>query len=50
MAYEPEQRAGERERSEVDSTESLWYSRFGQQRGFQLVLKLTPPSHYGILL
>ena len=35
-------------RSEVDSTESLWYMTRRPNRSEWTVLKLTPPSHYGI--
>ena len=34
--------------SEVDSTESLWYKLRIQNQAGGAVLKLTPPSHYGI--
>ncbi len=35
-------------RSEVDSTESLWYIILADVKRNGIVLKLTPPSHYGI--
>ena len=36
--------------SEVDSTESLWYTCLALPCPALPVLKLTPPSHYGISL
>ena len=33
---------------EVDSTESVWYTRPPRQQVFSRILKLTPQSQYGI--
>ena len=48
MVYSSSMEKGPVGRSEVDSTESLWYRRIEATGSYALVLKLTPPSHYGI--
>ena len=48
MVYTADVQAAAAEGSEVDSTESLWYNTGAQGEKGDKVLKLTPPSHYGI--
>ena len=48
MVYEKGVETMRKDGSEVDSTESLWYSPWEECCHSSSVLKLTPPSHYGI--
>jgi len=48
MVYFPATKNSEPICFEVDSTESLWYIKLKKLTCLSYVLKLTPPSHYGI--